>query len=148
MLVRPARPLFVTILNAICFWGALPSAMAYAGVLPSMAIGRVGHALTTLANGKILIAGGAYGNLGGETLAEVFDPAKNKVEEIAGGLVYLRSNHTQTLLPSGDVLLAGGASDYELATNECEIFCICAQCFCEGPANERGASWARGSNAR
>jgi hypothetical protein len=70
----------------------------------------VGYTLTTLTNGKVLIAGGYDGN-NSMPNADLFDPASETWTN-TGPLNIARSGHTATLLPNGKVLITGGqASD-------------------------------------
>ena len=70
----------------------------------SSAIGRVQAAATTLADGRVLIAGG-YPSV---RAAELWDP-KTGAFTPAGDLATGRWGHTSTLLNDGRVLVAGGA---------------------------------------
>lgn len=90
----------------------------------SLAVARYGHTATLLANGRVLVVGGASGGGGlGEVKAEVFD-AETGTWSDAGSLATGRFAHTATLLdgPScrsssrpaycGKVLVAGGTTTY------------------------------------
>jgi N-acetylneuraminic acid mutarotase len=68
---------------------------------------RIWHTATRLENGKILIAGGDYGELIG---AELFDPI-NGTWTVTGSLKVGRYAHTATLLENGMVLVVGGSDD-------------------------------------
>ena len=72
-----------------------------------------GHTATTLANGKVLIAGGdAAGS------AERYDPTTGMWTK-TGALKTARAGHTETLLRSGKVLITGGnGSGFYLSTAE------------------------------
>ena len=75
-----------------------------------MATARRGHTATLLADGRVLIAGGATccdspGEL--NDTAEVYDPGTG-VFQPTGSLVTARGFHTATLLADGRVLLTGG----------------------------------------
>jgi hypothetical protein len=68
------------------------------------------HTATLLPNGKVLIAGGCFGNGGpGQSTAELYDPA-TATFSATGSMADARCNHTATLLNSGQVLIAGGHS--------------------------------------
>src|SRR5262245_47628639 len=71
--------------------------------------GRTFHTATLLPNGKVLVAGGAYGDFVFTTTrsAELYDPATGKWTP-TGDLNGVRALHTATLLPNGKVLVAGG----------------------------------------
>jgi hypothetical protein len=80
----------------------------------SMAQARAAHTATVLANGRVLIVGGA--TLGGwgfpfygsaTPTAEIFDPATN-TSTATGTMGAPRFGHTATLLASGKVLFTGG----------------------------------------
>jgi hypothetical protein len=87
-------------------------------IAPPTVDGRVYHAATLLANGKVLVAGGV--SLGGGfgfarfiVDAEIYDPATQSWTA-AGALNAVRGAPTATLLPSGRVLIAGGSYYYPL----------------------------------
>ena len=75
-------------------------------VAGTMAVGRVGHTATLLADGRVLVIGG-MGAGGTSAAAEIWDPATSAVKP-AGTLGVGRSGHASVLLPNGQVLVAGG----------------------------------------
>jgi hypothetical protein len=74
-----------------------------------MAADRYGHAMTVLADGRVLVTGGAdyKGSRGIDSSAELWDPATGRWAGTAG-LGTPRIAHTATLLSDGRVLVAGG----------------------------------------
>jgi hypothetical protein len=68
----------------------------------SMTVPRVGHTMTLLQNGEVLVAGGDE-----LATAELYDPATGRFRSI-GRMTEERKFHTATLLPDGKVLIAGG----------------------------------------
>jgi len=62
---------------------------------------------TLLANGKVLIAGGTWGDFGGSNVAEAFDPATGLFTAAGTMTVGIGSFAAATLLPEGRVLIAG-----------------------------------------
>ena len=73
-----------------------------------LAQARYFHTATTLADGRILIAGGAFnGASGGIAQAELFDPVAGTFSS-AGTMITGRFLHTATLLANGSVLVTGG----------------------------------------
>lgn len=64
---------------------------------------------TLLANGQVLIAGGAIDGYGEVAIqqAYLYDPGTQSIQP-AGSLASARDSHTATLLPDGRVLIAGG----------------------------------------
>jgi N-acetylneuraminic acid mutarotase len=92
-----------------------PVSMSWTATGPLVAA-RHTHTATLLPNGKVLISGGAIGNvvLGGPngTMAaiassELYDPATG-LWTATGSLLRGRFSHTETLLPSGLVMVCGG----------------------------------------
>jgi hypothetical protein len=78
------------------------SQFAYAGELAS---GRTGHACIPLADGTILVLGGASTTSGAPN-AERFDPRSGRSHATASQPISRRSQHTATLLADGRELLA------------------------------------------
>ncbi|MBI2894892.1 MAG: hypothetical protein HYY06_15155 [Deltaproteobacteria bacterium] len=102
-------------------------AVTAVGRLPSA---RAMHTATTLADGRILIAGGVESaqpiacdgqpdgsvcySLVASSRAWLYDPATGLVLETRGSMWAARAGHSATLLPDGRVLMAGGFSSGEL----------------------------------
>ena len=70
---------------------------------------RTGHSATLLANGKVLIAGGASNSDSHIAAAELYDPSTGTFTA-TGDMTMGRPSHTATLLNNGKVLIAGGVS--------------------------------------
>lgn len=92
----------------------------------SMVQARAEFAVTLLANGQVLVAGGcaAYDVNGCRSVtnkAEIYDPAAG-TWKATGALRGARHAMTATLLPSGKVLVAGGATAAMDAINSSEIY--------------------------
>lgn len=72
-----------------------------------------GHTATLLSDGKVLLAGGDWGEVTPEIIfssgAEMYDPAKGTFAR-TGSMHANRWDHTATLLNDGRVLIAGGNS--------------------------------------
>ena len=62
---------------------------------------------TLLANGKVLIAGGTWGDIGGSNIAEIFDPASGLFTATGRMTAGIGAFAAATLLPEGRVLIAG-----------------------------------------
>lgn len=75
-----------------------------------MDVGRSDHALTVLADGRVLVTGGLDPARRVLRASLVYDPATRSFSETAP-LVSPRAGHTATLLPGGKVLVAGGHND-------------------------------------
>jgi N-acetylneuraminic acid mutarotase len=73
-----------------------------------MTVQRASHTATRLQNGKVLVAGGSYGQP--QQTAELYDPATGRFSLVTGMPPDLRDGFTATLLATGKVLLAGGYS--------------------------------------
>jgi N-acetylneuraminic acid mutarotase len=89
----------------------------------SMAVGRVAHTATLLANGKVLIVGGWVSSDPTAT-AELYDPAA-KTFIATGSMASARAGHTATLLHDGRVLIAGGVDNpgsLPIGSNTTEIY--------------------------
>jgi hypothetical protein len=85
-----------------------PATGAFTPTGSEMASKRVQHTAVTLADGRVLIAGGRDENETPLASAEVYDPATDRFEAVEGGMLGARYGHSAVLLESGAVLLAGG----------------------------------------
>lgn len=75
---------------------------------PTMLTSRYGQTATLLADGRVLICGGASGNTV-TNAAEVYTPSTGQFTAV-GSMTAPRYRHTATLLGNGKVLVAGGYS--------------------------------------
>jgi N-acetylneuraminic acid mutarotase len=76
-----------------------------------MGAARSGHTATLLANGQVLVIGGADGTDTSFPSPELYDPATGRWV-YAGGMYIARwYGHTATLLRNGKVLIVGGTVD-------------------------------------
>jgi len=62
---------------------------------------------TLLTNGKVLIAGGSWGDFGGSTIAEIYDPATGAFSATGELTAGIDAWSAATLLPEGKVLISG-----------------------------------------
>lgn len=75
-----------------------------------MIVGRLGFAITELADGRFLITGGiGYG--GPTDTAEIFDPTQGEFQLLSYRMSTARFSHSSTLLGDGRVLIAGGFAE-------------------------------------
>lgn len=77
-------------------------------VVGLMGTARARHAAVRLADGRVLVTGGANGLVATAT-AEVYDPATGTFSSV-GSMAQGRVGHTMNLLPDGRVLVAGGST--------------------------------------
>ncbi len=78
-------------------------------LISPMVHARIGHRMTLLPDGRVLVSGGTTLQTGQWLPAEIFDSATGAFTETAT-LRMFRVDHTATLLPDGRVLLAGGTT--------------------------------------
>ncbi len=78
---------------------------------------RAGHLGVSLANGKVLVAGGFNGSMDFVNNSELYDLVGG-TWQLAGGLNTPRQSATGTLLSNGKVLAAGGAGNTFLSSAE------------------------------
>jgi N-acetylneuraminic acid mutarotase len=79
------------------------------------------HTTTLLANGKVLVTGGASGSNYAITSCEIYDPATG-VWTNTGSMASARVQHTATLLSSGKVLVSGGFNAVGVSLATCELY--------------------------
>jgi hypothetical protein len=83
---------------------------------PSLLAARFAHTATRLADGRVLIVGGAGGAPGflAHTSCEIYDPTTGTITP-AAPLAHPRAGHAAHLLPDGRVLVAGGCANLAVA---------------------------------
>jgi hypothetical protein len=74
----------------------------------ALSVPRAGAAAALLANGTVLLAGGAGAGLRPTAAAEIFDPAVRRSAPV-GSLAEARYKHAAVALPDGRVLVIGGS---------------------------------------
>ena len=87
----------------------------------SMLRARVGHLLTLLASGDVLVTGGSSADPS-QTSTELFDPTRGRFEA-AGTMIVTRSRgYTVTALTDGRALIVGGVLSDLTPTAAAELF--------------------------
>jgi len=87
----------------------------------NMVLARFGHTATTLADGRILLAGGYSSGFALTATAEIYDPATGMFSP-TGSMNVARVSHTATLLRDGTVLITGGISNDDTDVASAEIY--------------------------
>ena len=86
---------------------------------------RQGQSTTTLADGRVLIAGGDT-----DGTAEVFDPSTSQTSPVAARMVVARASHGAVRLANGNVLIVGGYSaGTQSVEQSVEIFDVSTEQF-------------------
>ena len=88
---------------------------------PNLRDPRFAATATLLANGKVLIAGGAAKEEAASSVAEIYDPSADGFT-LAGGMLSGRAYHTATLLNDGRVLIVGGVGTNGHPVRAAEIY--------------------------
>jgi len=92
-----------------------------------MKFSRLGHSATTLASGRVLVAGGCLttctetGHDDPAATAEIYDPASGAWTQ-TGDMAVGRADHTATLLTDGRVLVVGGTDTRTRPLGQAELF--------------------------
>jgi Galactose oxidase, central domain len=86
----------------------------------AMSAARAAHTATTLADGRVLVAGG-FTERGSARGAELYDARTDRFTPLPP-MVVTRHSHTATLLPNGSVLIAGGYAAGGVQVSATEIF--------------------------
>jgi hypothetical protein len=91
----------------------------------SMSVPRPEAAAASLADGRVLIVGGYFGQGQGGSVAEIFNPSTNTFSSAGmGSPSFQRAGPAAASLPGGRVLVAGG-----VLTNTAEIFQLATNSF-------------------
>lgn len=91
-----------------------PETQSFTELSVSLTAPRSTHTATTLADGRILFAGGYDGTGVVQATAEIYDPATNTVTT-TGPMMQARTQHSATLLADGRVLVIGGSALFDLS---------------------------------
>ncbi|MBI3820625.1 MAG: hypothetical protein HY286_18200 [Planctomycetes bacterium] len=92
-----------------------PTTNSWQSIAALNGTGRALSTVSTLANGKIMISGGANGNIASLTLnaladVSIYDPVANAWQSNPPSLLGARVGHMSTLLPNGNIAITGGAA--------------------------------------
>lgn len=99
----------------------------------SLSYGRSGHTVEVLKDGRVLVAGGAWGDLGGENSAEILQLDDSRIRLTGQKMSSLRGSATHSKLSDDRILFTGGATDFELAISSSDIFDPKTNSFSNGP---------------
>jgi hypothetical protein len=97
----------VILFTLLTLWAPVAKAGSFTAT-GSMAFARRRHTATLLANGKVLVTGGANAT-GTLTTAELYNPATGTFTR-TGNMRIARAGHTATRLANGTVLITGGTN--------------------------------------
>ncbi len=90
--------------------------------LADLAVARVGHTATVLADGRVVVIGGVNLEIGVVASVKLYDPTSGAWSPADDSSI-MRVGHTATLLPDGRVLVLGGVgSDGGTPVTEAEFF--------------------------
>lgn len=102
--------------------------------------GRSGHSTEVLEDGRILVAGGAWAELGGENRAEIFDLRRGTTRRLSLPMSTLRSAAAHVRRADGRLMFIGGSSDYETALRSTDIYDANTNTFYAGADMSRDRS--------
>lgn len=104
---------------------------------PATSHQRLGHTVTTLLDGRVLVAGGDDSHAAPAPSAERYDPW-SRTWAPTGPMTALRAFHAAALLPDGRVLVAGGADPSGALLDTAELYDPAANTWT--PAARMGAT--------
>jgi uncharacterized repeat protein (TIGR01451 family) len=111
----------------------LYSADGHSTTVLTMTGARAEQSATTLADGRVLIAGG-WGGSPFPYSAEIFDPSDNSFTATSHEMPRFQPSHTATLLASGKVLIAGGLTgSYPDLSGDTQFYDPETDAFTNGP---------------
>ncbi len=96
-----------------------------------MSSARMAHTASTLADGRVLVAGGFTSEENAAQSAELYDPAAGRFLPLPR-MIAVRHSHTATVLPDGRVLLMGGYGTGNAVLASAELFDPATQTFTPG----------------
>ncbi len=112
-----------------------PATGEFALLGTSLPIQRDGANYTVLADGRILIAGGATRSGGRDYVdtALIYDPSTRQLEDVMDTMAFLRANQSSILQPDGEVFLFGGGNRTTSMIEETDIYDPSTDTFRDGP---------------